>query len=157
MQVAGAINKAKKAEIVGNLTEKLQASTLVFGMEYQGIAVRAPAPVGASAFRCLFELAAQYQGLHALPLRDSFLLRSRVPCLGRSAPPSSVLGTQLKVTTRAHSLQGVLRLELYRSILQLTNIMSDRHSGQRSRVDANQAAGEREHDYHKEPIAACGC
>ena len=43
MQVAGAINKAKKAEIVGNLTEKLQASTLVFGMEYQGITVRIPA------------------------------------------------------------------------------------------------------------------
>ena len=43
MQVAGAINKARKAEIVGNLTEKLQASTLVFGMEYQGITVRIPA------------------------------------------------------------------------------------------------------------------
>lgn len=39
MQAAGAISRTKKTEIVANLTEKLQSSTLVFGMEYQGIGV----------------------------------------------------------------------------------------------------------------------
>lgn len=45
--MAKAINKAKKAEIVDKLTEKLQASTLVYGMEYQGIAVRFSKPLNA--------------------------------------------------------------------------------------------------------------
>lgn len=40
VQVAGAISKEKKASIVGNLTELLNKSTMVYGMEYKGISVR---------------------------------------------------------------------------------------------------------------------
>lgn len=38
--MTSAINKEKKAEIVASLTELLGKSTLVYGMEYKGIAVR---------------------------------------------------------------------------------------------------------------------